>query len=49
MRDVICYDQVNPHVLLFAAFYACEINTRKTDVSIFKGSQTLILLNLIQF
>ncbi len=49
VRDVIWYDQVNPHVLLFADFYSCEINTRKTDASIFNGSQTLILFNLIQF
>ncbi len=49
VRDVIWYDQVNPHVLLFAAFCTCEINPRKTDASIFNGSQTLILFNLIQF
>ncbi len=49
VRDVIWYDQVNPHVLLFAAFCACEINPRETDASIFNGSQTLILFNLIQF
>ncbi len=47
--DVIWYDQVNPHVLLFAAFCACEIHHRKTDVSIVYRSQTLILFNLIQF
>ncbi len=47
--DVIWYDNVNPHVLLFAAFCACKMNPRKTNVSIFNGSQTLILSNLIQF
>ncbi len=47
--DVIWYDQVNPHVLLSAVFCTCEINPRKTDASIFNGSQTLILFNLIQF
>ncbi len=26
---VIWYDQVNPHVLLFAAFYACEIPNKQ--------------------
>ncbi len=45
---VIWYDQVDPHVLLFAAFCTCEINPRETD-AIFNGSQTLILFNLIQF
>ncbi len=49
VRDVIWYDQVNPHVLLFADFCTCEMNPRKTDASIFYGSQTLILFNLIQF
>ncbi len=39
----------NPHVQLFAAFCACKINPRKTNVSIFNGSQTLVLSNLIQF
>ncbi len=48
VHDVI-YDQVNPHVLLFAAFCTCEINPQKTDASIFNGSQTIILFNLIQF
>ncbi len=38
-----------PHVLLSAVFCACEINPRKTDASIFNGSQTLIIFNLIQF
>ncbi len=42
-------DYVNPHVLLFAAFCACKMNPRKTNVSIFNGSQTFILSNLIQF
>ncbi len=42
-------DQVNPYVLLSAAFCACKINPRKTIVSIFNGSQTLILSNLTQF
>uniref|UniRef100_A0A671N9X8 Protein kinase C n=1 Tax=Sinocyclocheilus anshuiensis TaxID=1608454 RepID=A0A671N9X8_9TELE len=28
-------DHVNPHVLLFAAFCACKINPRETNVSIF--------------
>ncbi len=37
VRDVI-YDHVNPHVLLFAAFCACKINPRKTNVSIFNGT-----------
>ncbi len=49
VRDVIWYDHVNPHVLLFAAFCACKMNPRKTNVSIFNGSQTFILSNLIQF
>ncbi len=49
VHDVIWYDQVNPHVLLFADFCACEINPRKTDVSIVYQSQTLTLFNLIQF
>ncbi len=48
VRDVIWYDQVDP-LLLFADFCTCEINPRKTDASIFNGSQTLILFNLIQF
>ncbi len=41
VRDVIWYDQVNPR--------SCEINPRETDASIFNGSQTLIIFNLIQF
>ncbi len=35
---VMWYDPVNPNVLLFAAFWACKINTRKINVSIFNGS-----------
>ncbi len=42
-------DHVNNHVLLFAAFCTCKMNPWKTNVSIFNGSQTLILSNLIQF
>ncbi len=42
-------DHVNPHVLLFAAFCSCKINPRKIFFSIFNGSQTLILSNLILF
>ncbi len=49
VRDVIWYDQVDPYVLLSAVFCTCEINPRETDASIFNGSQTLILFNLIQF
>ncbi len=45
----ITHGHVNPRVLLFAAFCACKINPRKTHFSIFNGSQTLILSNLIQF
>ncbi len=47
--DALCdsYDHVNPHVLLFAASCACRINPLKTNVSIFNGSQTLIISNLI--
>ncbi len=49
MRDGMANDDhVNPHVLLFAAFCACKMNPQ-TNVSIFNGSQTLILSNLIQF
>ncbi len=49
VRDVMWYDHVNPHVQLFAAFSACKMNPRETNVSIFNGSQTLILSNLILF
>ncbi len=35
MRDVILYDHVNPHVLLFAAFCACKMNLRKTNVFVY--------------
>ncbi len=42
---VIWYDHVNPR----SVFCTCEINPRKSDASIFNGSQTLILFNLIQF
>ncbi len=48
--DMIWYDMIRwILVLLFAAFCACEINPRQTDASIFNGSQTLIIFNLIQF
>ncbi len=45
MIDMMIDDHMNPHVLLFAAFCACKINPGKTNVSIFNGSQTLILSN----
>ncbi len=44
VRDVIWYDQVNPHVLLSAIFCTCEINPRKTDARIFTGHRHLFFL-----
>ncbi len=46
VRDVIVDDHVNESS---CSVCACKINPRKTNVSIFNGSQTLILSNLIQF
>ncbi len=40
----IWYDQVNPHVLLSAAFCACEINPRKQMLVFLTGHRHLFFL-----
>ncbi len=35
---------VNPHILLFAAFCACKMNPRKTNVRILTGHMHLFFL-----